>query len=55
MRTLQELASDLVGRALPTLGIESARGNDGFGITVSYWADEASARAWGRVAEHVGW
>lgn len=25
MRTLQELASDLVGRALPTLGIESAR------------------------------
>lgn len=35
------------------LGIESARGNDGFGITVSYWADEASARAWGRVAEHV--
>lgn len=34
------------------LGIESARGPDGFGITVSYWADDASARAWKQVAEH---
>ena len=24
------------------LGIESARGEDGFGITVSYWRDEVS-------------
>ena len=36
------------------LGIESARGADGFGITVSYWKDEASARAWKGVAEHRG-
>lgn len=28
------------------LGIESARGADGFGITVSYWTDDAAARAW---------
>jgi len=35
------------------LGIESARGDDGFGITVSYWADAAAARAWKRHAEHV--
>ncbi len=28
------------------LGIESARGADGFGITVSYWADDGAARAW---------
>lgn len=35
------------------LGIESARGADGFGITVSYWRDEASALAWKGVAEHA--
>lgn len=34
-------------------GIESARGADGFGITVSYWADEASAIAWREQAEHA--
>ncbi len=34
------------------LGIESARDADGFGITISYWADEASALAWRRDAEH---
>jgi heme-degrading monooxygenase HmoA len=34
------------------LGLESARGPDGLGITVSYWADDASARAWKLVAEH---
>ena len=27
-------------------GVDSARGADGFGITVSWWADEASAVAW---------
>lgn len=35
------------------LGIDSARGADGVGITVSYWVDDASARAWKRVAEHL--
>lgn len=34
------------------LGVESA--HDGLGITVSYWADEASARAWKRQSEHLG-
>ena len=34
------------------LGVESARGTDGFGITVSYWRDEASIRAWKRHGEH---
>jgi heme-degrading monooxygenase HmoA len=33
------------------LGMESAR--DGLGITVSYWRDEAAARAWKEVAEHL--
>ncbi|TPG15517.1 antibiotic biosynthesis monooxygenase [Sphingomonas oligophenolica] len=27
-------------------GVDSARGADGFGITVSYWADDAAAIAW---------
>jgi heme-degrading monooxygenase HmoA len=35
------------------LGIESARGEDGVGITVSYWRDEASIKAWKAVAEHL--
>jgi heme-degrading monooxygenase HmoA len=34
------------------LGIESARGADSLGITVSYWRTEAGARAWKRVAAH---
>ncbi|MBW8366705.1 MAG: antibiotic biosynthesis monooxygenase [Arenimonas sp.] len=34
------------------LGVESARGADGFGITVSYWASEAHILAWRRNAEH---
>jgi heme-degrading monooxygenase HmoA len=34
------------------LGVESARGADGFGITVSYWADEEAIAAWRAHAEH---
>jgi heme-degrading monooxygenase HmoA len=34
------------------LGVESARGGDGLGLTVSYWRDEASIFAWKRDAEH---
>lgn len=34
------------------LGIESARDASGFGITLSYWRDEASIAAWKRVAAH---
>lgn len=34
------------------LGIESARGADGLGITVSYWQDDEAAGAFGRVMEH---
>ena len=35
------------------LGIESVRGEDGLGITVSYWRDEASIKAWKALAEHL--
>ena len=34
------------------LGAESVRNSDGFGITVSYWQDEASIVTWKRHAEH---
>jgi len=34
-------------------GIDSVRGADGFGITISYWADEESAIAWRENAEHA--
>ncbi|THF52353.1 antibiotic biosynthesis monooxygenase family protein [Allorhizobium terrae] len=35
------------------LGVESARGADGFGITNSYWADEISIRNWKKVVDHL--
>jgi heme-degrading monooxygenase HmoA len=34
------------------LGLESARGEDGLGITVSYWESLDAVRAWKAVAEH---
>lgn len=35
------------------LGMESARGTDGVGITVSYWQDEASIQRWKQHGEHL--
>lgn len=35
------------------LGVESARGADGFGITVSYWTDEDAIRRWKQNTEHL--
>jgi len=35
------------------LGVESTRGADGFGITVSYWESEAAIASWKRQAEHA--
>jgi heme-degrading monooxygenase HmoA len=34
------------------LGVESARGDDGFGITVSYWTSEEAIASWKAHAEH---
>jgi heme-degrading monooxygenase HmoA len=34
------------------LGVESVRGADGVGITVSYWANEDAIAAWRNHAEH---
>ena len=35
------------------LGVESARGEDGVGITVSYWSTRESIAAWKRNSEHL--
>ncbi len=35
------------------LGVDSARGDDGFGLTVSYWRDEDAIAAWKRDAQHA--
>jgi len=43
-----ELAETMPG----FLGFETARGDDGFGISVSYWESEASIANWKRQAEH---
>ncbi len=43
-----ELASEQPG----FIGAESTRDAEGLGITVSYWQDEESIRAWKTNAEH---
>lgn len=47
-RRMVELASQQPG----FLGVESVRGADGFGITVSYWTDEDSITRWKASLEH---
>ena len=44
-----ELASQQPG----FLGVESVRGPDGFGITVSYWTSEEAIAAWKANGEHL--
>jgi heme-degrading monooxygenase HmoA len=44
---------DLAVRQPGFLGVESVRGDDGFGITVSYWQSEAAIAAWRDQAEHA--
>jgi heme-degrading monooxygenase HmoA len=42
----------LAARQPGFLGVESARGSDGIGITVSYWESEEAIANWRRNAEH---
>jgi heme-degrading monooxygenase HmoA len=46
---MASLAQDMPGY----LGIESARGPDGVGITVSYWESEEAIANWKRHGEHL--
>ncbi len=43
---------DVEFRRLGDAGMESARGADGFGITLAYWESEEAIAAWKRVAAH---
>jgi heme-degrading monooxygenase HmoA len=43
---------ELAARQPGFLGIESARGTDGLGITVSYWSSLEAIRDWKQHAEH---
>jgi heme-degrading monooxygenase HmoA len=43
---------DLAQQQPGYLGVESARGADGLGITVSYWESEEAIRQWREHAEH---
>lgn len=50
------MADEMVALAMKQdgyLGHESVRGTDGFGITVSYWKDEASIATWKANAQHL--
>ena len=38
---------------MPRHGIESVRGTDGFGITVSYWTSAEAIAAWKAKVEHL--
>lgn len=42
----------LAGQQPGFLGVESVRGADGVGMTVSYWASEEAITAWRQHAEH---
>jgi heme-degrading monooxygenase HmoA len=44
---------ELAARQPGYLGAESVRDGSGFGITVSYWRDEAAILAWKHQAEHA--
>jgi heme-degrading monooxygenase HmoA len=44
---------ELAARQPGFLGVESARDGDGFGITVSYWRDEAAIAAWRENIDHL--
>jgi heme-degrading monooxygenase HmoA len=46
---MMQLASEQPGY----LGVESARGDDGVGITVSYWSDLDAIRRWKGHADHL--
>lgn len=48
-KVMEELAATMPGY----IGLEAARGADGFGITVSYWESEEAIANWKRQADHL--
>ncbi len=51
--TLSNRMVELARQQPGFLGVESARGADGVGITVSYWASEDAIRNWKKNSEHL--
>jgi len=51
---MSERMVDLASRRPGFLGLESVRGADGSGITVSYWESEESISGWKRDVDHLG-
>jgi len=49
---MAERMVELAARQPGFLGVESARGPDGVGITISYWDSLAAVRAWKEHAAH---
>lgn len=43
----------LAARQTGYVGMDSVRGADGLGITVSYWASDADAKAWRDHPDHA--
>lgn len=50
---MAERMVELAARQPGFLGTESARGPDGFGITVSYWSSTEAISAWKANVEHL--
>ncbi len=56
MELYEEVAQAMVTLATSqpgSLGVESTRDAEGFGITVSYWKDRASIDAWREHVDHL--
>ena len=51
--TMAQRMVDLAAQQPGFLGIDSARGADGFGITVSYWQSLEAIAAWKEHPEHL--
>ena len=50
---MADLMVELAAKQDGYLGVESTRDADGFGITVSYWRDEAAMAGWKANAKHL--
>jgi heme-degrading monooxygenase HmoA len=50
---MAERMVDLAAQQPGYLGVESTRGADGFGVTLSYWSSLEAIAAWKRNAEHL--
>ena len=49
---MAERMVELAARQAGFIGVESARGGDGFGITVSYWTSSEAIAAWKADVDH---